>query len=485
MTLDSKRGNLMFIAFLVRWFYNFIYKHLYRTILYRTTILGSYTERRRIYKAYLASLSKNKVKVKLKVLFAVLILFIAGLLEGCGQTQIQIGPSPTLPPTNISTLFPTAAITSTPTTAIFIPTQVSGNIITPTFNFLQNIKLQTPEILDEIPGNLLLYGTLLISGYDNNPSYFLNLKDKSTKIVPDSFYGAQVSPDGKILAYFEHQENPNGSWGNLVVTNDFINKQIVPWKESWFLKGVGINGNLFILNTHGGSLPSFVLMNPKGNKEIEIAPDFPDIETNYYAGESWFPVYSPDGTKVVYPRISQTSRIALWDIKKQRDIATLFSINNPYGLEPTWSPDGKYFVMALENMYVENLNYPAHELFLGNASGQTRRLTYLADFFNDTVRIGYYTWSPDNIHIAFQVEHGETAQLAVINITTDELTVYQLNGYFVDHNPVWSPDGKYILIDGRFKDSNDYWTLLVDLEKNRTMKTAKKSFPVGWVAFSQ
>lgn len=399
-------------------------------------------------------------EMKLRNILLALSLFIIGLASCL--------PSTTIPPTVSS-----------------LPTQESSVVLTPTQVISPNIKLQTLEILDEIPANLSLYGTLLINGYEGNPSYFFNLQDKSTETIPDSFYGARVSPDGKILAYFEYEENPNGNWENLVVTNDFHNKQIIPWKENWFLSGIGTDGNLFIQNKHADSLPSFVLMSPKSNEIIEISPDFPDIETIYYAAEWWFPVYSPDGTKVIYPRVSQTSRIVLWDIEKQQVITTLSSINNPYGLKPVWSPDGKNFVMALENMYVENLDYPAHELFLGSDSGQAERLTYLSDFLNDTVRIAYYSWSPDNIHVAFQVSYDGQGQLAVTNTATGELTIYKSSGDFVHHEPIWSPDGKFILIDGYFDDSMDYWTLLVDLNKNCAMKIAINSFPAGWVAFSQ
>jgi hypothetical protein len=371
-------------------------------------------------------------------------------------------------------------------TVPYTPTEESGVVLSPTSIVPQSIKLHNPEILDEMPNNLSLAGTLLINGYNNNPSYFFNLEDRSTETIPDSFYGARVSSDGKILAYFEYEENSNGNWENLIITNDFGNKQIVPWKKEWFLESIGINGNLFIQNKRADSLPSFVLMNPKNNEIImEIPPDFPDVETIYYAAEWWHPVYSPDGTKVVYPRVSQSSRIVLWDIEKQQVITTLSSINNPYGLEPVWSPSGSEFVMALENMYVENHDYPSHELFLASDSGQTKRLTYLSNFFDDSVRLGYYSWSPDNIHVAFQVIYDRSGQLATINTVTDELIIYRMPGDFVHHKPIWSPDGKFILIDGYFNDTLDHWTLLVDLDRNRIIKVAINSFPVGWVAFSQ
>lgn len=383
--------------------------------------------------------------------------------------------------------------TSKPPATTSTPTKETGNTIrsTPVPTFIstpiipQHIKLQALEILDKTPSDLSLYGTLLINGYNNNPSYFFNLRDKSSERIPDSFYGTRVSPDGRLLAYFEHQENPNGKPGNLVVTKDFDSMQIIPWKNSWFLKGIGTDGNLFIQNERVDSVPSFILMNPSTNESLEINPDFPDIETVYYSAEWWFPVYSPDGTKVIYPRVNESSRIVLWDIETQQVITTLASFNNPYGLEPVWSPDGDSFVMVLENMYLKNLNYPAQELFIISDSGQVERLTYLSDFLNKTVHIGYYSWSPDNIHVAFQMEYEGTSQLVVANIRNKDLTVYELPGYFVHHEPVWSPDGMYILIDGYFKDATDYWTLLVDLDKNLAMKIATNSFPIGWVAFSK
>jgi Tol biopolymer transport system component len=231
-------------------------------------------------------------------------------------------------------------------------------------------------------------------------------------------------------------------------------------------------------------LPSYMIFDPGTKRANEILPDYPDIETTYYSPEWWFPAYSPNGNDVVYPRVSSNSRIALWNRAKEQVIASLTSINNPYGLQPVWSSDGKHFVMALENKYLETLDDPSHELFLVEQDGKTKQLTHLTNYYKDTVRIGSYSWSPDNSRVAFQLMYQDKGQLAVVDTRTNEVKVYNLPGSFVHHEPVWSPDGKTILIDGYFEVSQDYWTVLIDLDKNRAIKIVQGSFPVGWVSFT-
>ena len=96
----------------------------------------------------------------------------------------------------------------------------------------QSISVESPEILDNVPKDMKVYGTALIEGYTGNPSYFLNLEDKSTTSMPTGFSGAKVAPDGKRLAYFENVE---GNKLNLIVTSDFVINEVVPWKEEWKL----------------------------------------------------------------------------------------------------------------------------------------------------------------------------------------------------------------------------------------------------------
>jgi Tol biopolymer transport system component len=345
----------------------------------------------------------------------------------------------------------------------------------------QSTSLQTLQILGDIPADLKVHGTILIEGYTGNLSYFLDIENKSKTAMPNGFFRAKVSPDGRRLAYFENAEENKV---DLVITSNFVNKVIIPWEKEWYLDGMGISGELFIEKKRENLLPSYMILDPSTKEVREFLPDYPDIETEYYSPEWWRPVYSPNGKEVVYPRVSISSRIVLWDQEKEQVITSLTSTNNPYGLKPAWSSDGRYFVIALENKYIETLEYPSHELFLVGQNGDTKQLTYLMKFYNDTIRIGSYSWSPDNSRVAFQLMHQDKGQLAVVDSATNEVKVYDLPGYFVHHEPIWSPDGKFILIDGYFEGSKDYWTVLVDLNKNHAIKIAINSFPVGWVSFT-
>jgi WD40 repeat protein len=353
------------------------------------------------------------------------------------------------------------------------------------------LKVEYLEILDQLPTDEKIKGTAVIIGYRDSPSFFLSLETR-TEIPPvGNIYLGAVSPNRKLFAYI----NATGSrqdW-NLVVTTDFT-YNIIPLEKDW----LGIvhwldNEHLLILRNRDPLLASIIVLNPFTGERKEILPDYPDIETIYYAAEWWLPVYDPLLSRVIYPRVAGEARIVLWDLQKRQAVTYLTSRNNPYGLMPVWSPNGQYFAMALEDQYVPTLNYPAHELYRVDRDGKIERMTNLTAYYNFLLRITSYSWSPDNQQIAFHISYrwkGENVpedQLAILNTKTREVKVFYIPGSFPHHEPMWSPDGQQILIDGYFYEdpfTGDYWTVLVDMSKGYAAKIARNSFPIGWLDYA-
>ena len=395
----------------------------------------------------------------------------------------QLTPSPTHSKT------PAAISTSTITPKP--PTQSPTPFLSPTIPPDGMLKIQNLTILDQFPTDINITGTVIIHGYTDRPSFYLNFETGAKTTPVGDIYLSAVSPNRKFIAYID-ATGSREEWSLVITTSGSTN--IISWETDWLSIGYWLdNKRLLILRNRDPLLPSTIVLNPFSGERKEILPDYPDIETNYYSAEWWLPVYDPTLTRVVYPRVAGEERIVLWDLQKQRSITYLSSRNNPYGLTPVWSSNGQFFVMALEDQYVPTLTYPAHELYQVDRDGKAERITYLTSYYNYFLRIDSYSWSPDNQQIAFHISYrwkGNNLpedQLAVLNTQTKEVTVFYIPGSFPHHVPVWSPDGRYILIDGYFYDkpfTGDYWTIMVDLANGYAKKIAKDSFPLAWLDYT-
>jgi hypothetical protein len=447
------------------------------------------------------------MRVRYKLLLTILILFVCVPCVGCDNRTSALPtylpsvtntvPSATSE-THTATVSPSLTPTFTPThqyKSTLLPTPAHSPsptaFLTPTIHPEARLKIQIPKILERIPDDTEIIGTTVIHGYTDAPSYFLNM-DTGAIIAPKGeIYLTSVSPNRKILAYID----ATGSYENwnLVITKNLSELIIIPWEKDWLGLGNWLdNEHIVIRRKREPLLASVIVLNPFTGERKEILPDYPDIETIYYAAEWWLPVYDPTLTYVVYPRIAQDERIVLWDLQKEQAITYLTSHNNPYGLLPVWSSDGQHFVMALEDMYIPSLEYLAYELYLADCDGNVERYTYLTTYYNYLLRLDSYSWSPDNKQVAFHVAYswGEGKmpedQLAVLNTETREVTIFYLPGSFPHHEPVWSPDGQQLLIDGYFytePETGIYWTIMLDILKGYAVKIAKNSFPVGWLEY--
>ena len=130
-------------------------------------------------------------------------------------------------------------------------------------------------------------------------------------------------------------------------------------------------------------------------------------------------------------------------------------------------------------------------------------LKYLATQF-DKINISGYEWSPDNQHIAFglrvtpdkypnlNVLATSSWRLAVMDIQTQNVTNYCLQVAPQMGEPIWSPDGKQLLVavyHGGVYDPSDYNpsfdTVLVDIEKGYAALVAEYTYPLAWVIDDQ
>ena len=70
-------------------------------------------------------------------------------------------------------------------------------------------------------------------------------------------------------------------------------------------------------------------------------------------------------------------------------------------------------------------------------------------------------------------------RFAIFNVNTGDITIYNLRGGLSSNPPVWSPDGKYLLIDVAVNEN--YPTILLDPHLNLGYWIAEHARPVGWL----
>jgi TolB protein len=171
------------------------------------------------------------------------------------------------------------------------------------------------------------------------------------------------------------------------------------------------------------------------------------------------PDWSPDGTRIVFERCSQTN-CEVWTAHSDGTHAKRLGpncLNRPDEAcgdrsTPSWSPNGTQIAFGNSSKAVRDGALERTEIFVMNANGTgVQQVTHLTADAPYSMAVNKPVWSPDGTRIAFEVQNLATAdppnRRAIFVVNADgsglrQLTDWSLNGG--DH-PDWSPDGKRIL----------------------------------------
>jgi len=334
-----------------------------------------------------------------------------------------------------------------------------------------------------MPATFAVKGILPLQNYQTGSTDFLDLAtgDK-TKILTieqriDSFAS---SPDQQTLAYKTY-----ASSGISLSLTDALGKQkqIALTGKADFSLYSWLNNQQLLLGKDG----KWVILNPSTGQEISYSnSDFPDYDTDN-AHDNWV-TFDPSATMSIYKH----SQIFLVNMKSKQITAR---ITDGFDRTPVaaWARDGSEAAVVGTTVVGKNGHDFGDDLFGVARDGQITQLTFLSKQFGAWLDILSLSWSPDSRYVAFwmRLPGKKDWQLAVLDtatktvsdycITTDPYATMSGRPYLQGLSaPIWSPDGKQVIVELRAEGSTSS-IVLVDTTQNIAFQIAQNAYPVGWM----
>lgn len=396
------------------------------------------------------------------------ILFVLVLLADCmpiGTPSIEIitpTETPLLSPTNtpIPTPLPTA-------TSLAANWESAKNCVTEYPQQPEGNQLEGVAALRSLSSTVLSLNLSL-----------LDLKDGISKVIDtanQSVWDVEVSPDGHTLAY-SWFNSATSKW-ELVLLDSVGSLQEVAWSSAeWFAFRGWLNDHQLVILQ--GS--KYFVVDPYQDSQLSFSPlDFPEFNSDH---PDFFVSFDPSLSKVVY----RDGQIDVLDLSSNTFIAR---IKDGYDRAPiiSWRPSGDIAAVVASLFPEQNLHGLPDEIFIVEKDGQVRQLTHLFDTFGLPFPINTLSWSPDGDKIAFWYPDKEVnLNLMVTDYATGNTVNYCIlnvpNASFPVSvsAPIWSPDGKYLMVENRYAPDKNK-VLVVDLSNNSAFPIAKNASPIGWM----
>lgn len=408
-----------------------------------------------------------------KGLFYFLGIIISSFTVACGiLSTANSFNTPTIPPSGITPIgsaSPIATLTSTRTQPDDF---VSENCL---------------DVLPSAPANFKAQGSLVLQDYQTGKTFSLDLEtDEKIPLTGENeiVSAFAVSPDRKTLAYELVLLEPSNKQQDELVLSDLTgkNKRVVLTPRDFgspedFSLQTWLNNQQLEFLQNG----KWVVLNPYSGQEISYTlSDFPDFST---LDHNNFLALDPTLTKAIY----RQGLNVVYDLASKQVTA---NIMNGFAGSPvaSWSLDGSKAAIVGTTVVGQHDSDIGDDIFGLSGETQITQLTYLAKHYGEGLNILSMSWSPDSRFVAFWMRPPtikDNWQLAVLDTETKKVTNYCiLSDPFISvhqylHAPIWSPDGKEIIIEHRAADSK--YVVLLDTTQNIAFQIAQNSFPGGWM----
>ncbi len=399
-----------------------------------------------------------------------------------------------------------------------VPTAEPGNTVRPappaTMAVVSpHLESNCIPVSSTIPANMKIKGTAVF--LDPRAPIIVSMGENEFRI-PIGPSDQSVSPNNKLLVY--SQINKDGLVDNVVTSNGTVISKFVKVFAGSLPGGDWISGEsiryLARSDTDSNQIRMLAL-NIRTGEVRELHTDFPDMADGnqqnwgidngavYYRSEKGTDViYDPSLSRIVYPK--QGSYVSLYDVQKDVELATIKLADDGY--DPIWSPNGQYF--SLKGNDPTTL---APDIYVvSREGGQFTPITYLTKLY-PKVKFGSYSWSPDSQQIAFWVKTDEYEfddSLFLLDLVNMKMTNVCIRGlgswssimsaglasmgvglpsklgetFVLAGKPVWSPDGKKILITQFDSNRQKPIDILIDLETKIAYPIASNLEPMGWMS---
>lgn len=288
---------------------------------------------------------------------------------------------------------------------------------------------------------LLLVLLTSLAGCHNStePTNELNVdRDIPPSEAFDASYGFW-GPDGETI-YFTHSKelgsdpdpgkldqlwklNLNTGEREIIHTGRILNADISPDGKWFVFQSFFPPQYLYKIKSDGSQLQRLT------------GPDSPNPEWEYTIGGRW----SKDGNQILFSLSAGVPRgVAVMDSNGSNPTIII-----PYGVEPSWSPDGDQIIYL--NWDTTKVRKNQEQIYIADADGSNPQK--ITDLKNTYFNIHDPTFSPGSTKIAF------TCSDELYTMKLSEGSVNQLTegpGYVV--RPEWSPNGQTILFSRIIQD---------------------------------
>lgn len=333
--------------------------------------------------------------------------------------------------------------------------------------------------------------------------------------IPEEFKGnngnseQSVSPNGNLLMYRQVKYEPTQSNIVVVTSNGHVVHEFLD-EPGWVSGAVWLSNKYIrypIKSPTDDEQLRLYALNIETGKLHELRTDFPNIADNgspNWGIDSWAIyfgfkkgvniVYDSSLTRAVYPKIRTSYPfypVTLYDVQNDKELAVA---DLEYSIDPKWSPDGKYFSIIGSEVAKQ-----AQDIYIVTRDGgQFAPLTDLAKLYPN-VKFESYSWSPNSSQVAFWA-HLEDSQatdnassLFLFDIVTMKMTDLCIKGFGSNPplgiktslnlrgQPIWSSDGKKLLITQYDANTQKVIDILIDLENKIAYPIATDLEPIGWM----
>jgi Tol biopolymer transport system component/DNA-binding winged helix-turn-helix (wHTH) protein len=287
--------------------------------------------------------------------------------------------------------------------------------------------------------------------------------------------GLDWSPDGKVLALSESQEDKNRAWISLLsLADSAVHPLTSPSNQEYdsapafspdgskvvFIRGIvaGVVSDLYVVSTTGGTPKQLTFDKTWIFGSPTWTPDGRDIVFSSGRGGqgalwrvsasggtpqpvagvgviAWAPSISPKGNRLVYQQMSfkdSVFRLNLKDNNHRQGDPTLLRSEKGINWRPQFSPDGKRF--AFES---NGLGYP--EIWACDSDG-----SHCAPLTSLRGTAGAPRWSPDGRYIAFEFRPKDHSEIYLLELGGSPPRLLPTLPGSDNGGPNWSRDGKWI-----------------------------------------